>query len=233
MITLQGITKTYDAGGEKISALEGVDLAIAKGDFVAIMGPSGSGKSTLLHILGLLDSSSGGEYKLEDRPVQNLTDKDKARLRNQHFGFIFQSFYLLPEYSALENVMLPLSLAGMPLKERRQKAGELLVKVGLSHRVNFFPSMLSGGQQQRVAIARALANDPSVIFADEPTGNLPLAMGEEILDILTDLNKQGVSIVMVTHDERLAERASRVVRVQDGKVISQEMVTQGPHHAKS
>jgi putative ABC transport system ATP-binding protein len=232
MITLQGITKVYDAGGEKISALEGVDLNVAKGEFVAIMGPSGSGKSTLLHILGLLDSSTGGEYKLENRPVQGLSDKDKARLRNQHFGFIFQSFYLLPEYSALENVMLPLSLAGMPLKERRQKAGELLVKVGLSHRVNFFPSMLSGGQQQRVAIARALANDPTVIFADEPTGNLPLAMGEEILDILTDLNKQGVSIVMVTHDDRLAERATRVVHVQDGKVLSQQAITKGPHHAK-
>lgn len=222
MIKLEGIQKMYDAGGEKIGALAGMDLNIERGDFLAIMGPSGSGKSTLLHILGLLDRPTGGEYYLENRAVQDLSDKELARLRNRHFGFIFQSFYLLPEYSALENVMLPLVLAGKPLRERRLRAAELLEKVGLKERAHFYPSMLSGGQQQRVAIARALANNPTVIFADEPTGNLPHAMGLEIMAILQDLHKSGVTVVMVTHDDKLGAMAQKVLRVQDGRAMLEE-----------
>jgi putative ABC transport system ATP-binding protein len=222
MLRLEGVKKEYMAGQEKIGALRGVSLSVQKGEFVAIMGPSGSGKSTMLHIMGLLDSMSGGEYYLEDRAVHGLSDKAKARLRNKHFGFIFQSFYLLPEQSALENVMLPMVLAGKPPRERRKHAKELLDQLGLADRMHFYPSMLSGGQQQRVAIARALANSPTVIFADEPTGNLPLAMGEEIMGILTDLNARGTSIVMVTHDDRLARKASRIVRIQDGLCVGEE-----------
>jgi putative ABC transport system ATP-binding protein len=221
MLKLENVKKEYLAGEERIGALRGVNLDVAKGEFLAIMGPSGSGKSTMLHILGLLDDLSAGEYYLEGRPVHGLSDRAKARLRNKHFGFIFQSFYLLPEQSALENVMVPMVLAGKPPKERRRRAKELLERLGLSERMHFYPSMLSGGQQQRVAIARALANEPSVIFADEPTGNLPLAMGEEIMDILTDLNRAGTSIVMVTHDDRLAKRASRVFRLQDGLEVGE------------
>lgn len=219
MIKLEAIQKMYDAGGEKIGALAGMDLVIERGDFLAIMGPSGSGKSTLLHILGLLDRPTGGEYFLENRAVQDLSDKELARLRNRHFGFIFQSFYLLPEYSALENVMLPLVLAGKPPRERKLRAAELLEKVGLKDRAHFYPSMLSGGQQQRVAIARALANNPTVIFADEPTGNLPHAMGMEIMGILQDLHKSGVTVVMVTHDDKLGAMAQKVLRVQDGRAV--------------
>ena len=222
MLNLKSITKSYDLGGEQVDALAGIDLHVERGDFVAIMGPSGSGKSTLLHILGLLDKASGGQYFLEDRAVQDLSDRDAARLRNKHFGFIFQSFYLLPEYSALENVMLPLTLAGKPMRERRERARALLEEVGLSHRMDFFPSMLSGGQQQRVAIARALANDPTVIFADEPTGNLPQAMGAEIMDILHNLNKKGVTVVMVTHDDHLGAQAKRIIRIADGLVSNPE-----------
>jgi putative ABC transport system ATP-binding protein len=222
MLTLKNITKSYDLGSEQVDALAGIDITIDRGDFVAIMGPSGSGKSTLLHILGLLDKASSGQYFLEDRAVQDLSDGDAARLRNKHFGFIFQSFYLLPEYSALENVMLPLTLAGKPPRERRVRAQELLRKVGLDKRMDFYPSMLSGGQQQRVAIARALANNPSVIFADEPTGNLPQAMGSEIMKILKDLNESGVTIVYVTHDEHLGSLAKRIIRIADGLVSSSE-----------
>ncbi len=225
MITLKSITKSYDAGGEQIDALAGIDLTVERGDFLAIMGPSGSGKSTLLHILGLLDKASSGQYFLEDRAVQDLSDSDSARLRNKHFGFIFQSFYLLPEYSALENVMLPLSLAGKPMRERRERARELLHQVGLDKRLDFYPSMLSGGQQQRVAIARSLANNPTIVFADEPTGNLPQAMGGEIMDILHKLNDSGVTIVMVTHDDHLGAQAKRIIHIADGLVASTEVRT--------
>jgi putative ABC transport system ATP-binding protein len=224
MLSLKGITKSYDAGGEQVDALAGVDIEVERGDFVAIMGPSGSGKSTLLHILGLLDKASSGQYFLEDHAVQDLSDREAARLRNKHFGFIFQSFYLLPEYSALENVMLPLTLAGKSPRERRARARELLVQVGLDKRMDFYPSMLSGGQQQRVAIARALANNPSVIFADEPTGNLPLAMGAEIMGILRQLNESGVTVVMVTHDDHLGAQAKRIIRIADGLIAQPEAV---------
>jgi len=219
MLELNEIRKNYDAGGENVPALDGVDLSIERGEFVAIMGPSGCGKSTLLHTLGLLDRASSGSYALDGVEVSDLTDYELARLRNKHFGFIFQSFYLLPEYNAIENVAMPLTLAGLGSRDRRTRAVELLERVGLKERMEFYPAMLSGGQQQRVAIARALANSPSVIFADEPTGNLPAAMGGEIIAMLKELHGEGVTIVMVTHDERIGSQAERIIRMQDGKIL--------------
>ena len=220
MITLEGISKSYDLGSVQISALKGIDLTIDRGEFITVMGPSGSGKSTLLHILGILDSPDGGRYRLEDHDLMTLSDKELSRIRNQHFGFVFQSFNLFNEFNALENVMFPLMYAGVRGSERRERAQNLLVQVGLEHRLYHYPNMLSGGEQQRVAIARALANDPTLILADEPTGNLPSDKGEEILQILDGLNRDGVTVVMVTHDDVLGQRGSRCVRLRDGVVES-------------
>ena len=220
MINLEGITKRYDLGSVEVSALAGIDLTIERGEFLTIMGPSGSGKSTLLHILGILDSANDGVYTLEGHDLLSLSDKEQSRIRNEHFGFIFQSFNLFNEFSATENVMFPLMYAGVRGRERRERAEALLAQVGLEHRLYHYPNMLSGGEQQRVAIARALANDPSLILADEPTGNLPSEKGEEILQILDKLNADGVTIVMVTHDDRLGARGSRMVRLRDGLVES-------------
>jgi len=183
------------------------------------MGPSGSGKTTLLHILGILDSATSGRYLLEDYDITALPDKEQARIRNRHFGFIFQSFNLFPELSAVENVMLPMSYAGKPLRERRERAVALLEEVGLGHRLHHAPAMMSGGEQQRVAIARALSNDPDLILADEPTGNLPSDKGEEILRILESLNRRGVTIVMVTHNPAQGMRAGRRIRLADGRMV--------------
>ncbi len=199
MITLKNINKIYDLGEMKVEALKGIDLTINRGEYVSIMGPSGSGKSTLMHIMGILDTPSAGQYLLEDYDITSLPDRELARIRNRHFGFIFQSFNLFPELSALENVMLPLSYAGVSYRKRRDRAKELLNEVGLSHRMQHLPTMMSGGEQQRVAVARALSNDPDLILADEPTGNLPSDRGHEIMDILENLNNKGVTIVMVTH----------------------------------
>ena len=218
MIKLTGINKEYDLGDTKINALEDVSLSIERGEYIAIMGPSGSGKSTLMHILGILDSISSGEYFLEDYDISSLPDKEQARIRNQHFGFIFQSFNLFPELSALENVMLPMSYAGIQWQERKKRAVELLDEVGLSHRMTHLPTMMSGGEQQRVAIARSLSNDPDLILADEPTGNLPSDKGEEIMQILEGFNKKGVTIVMVTHNPNQGKRANRVINLRDGKL---------------
>jgi putative ABC transport system ATP-binding protein len=220
MITLQGITKRYDLGSVEVRALDGIDLSIERGEFLAIMGPSGSGKSTLLHILGILDTADGGTYTLEGHDLMSLSDREQSQIRNEHFGFVFQSFNLFNEFSALENVMFPLMYAGMRSRERGQRAAELLAQVGLEDRMYHYPNMLSGGEQQRVAIARALANDPSLILADEPTGNLPSDKGEEILQIIDRLNEDGVTIIMVTHDERIGARGSRMVRLRDGLVES-------------
>jgi putative ABC transport system ATP-binding protein len=219
MIQLKGISKLYDLGEVKVNALKDVNLTINRGEYVAIMGPSGSGKSTLMHILGILDTVSGGQYLLEDYDITSLPDKEQARIRNKHFGFIFQSFNLFPELSALENVMLPMQYANVAHKERKQRAVTLLEEVGLSHRMHHLPSMLSGGEQQRVAIARALSNDPDLILADEPTGNLPSDKGEEIMQILEKLNHSGVTIVMVTHNPQQGARAKRIINLQDGKII--------------
>jgi putative ABC transport system ATP-binding protein len=218
MIRLENLTKEYDLGDNKVSALHDVSLTIDKGEFVAIMGPSGSGKSTLMNILGILDNASGGKYLLEDHDITSLPDREQARIRNRHFGFIFQSFNLFSELSAMENVMLPMSYAGVPFNERRKRAAELLDQVGLNHRLHHLPTMLSGGEQQRVAIARALSNKPNLILADEPTGNLPSDKGQEVLDILKGLHQDGATIVMVTHNDAHEDLVQRVIRIQDGLV---------------
>ena len=199
--------------------LRDVDLDIARGEFVTIMGPSGSGKSTLLQILGLLDLPSEGKFSLEGQDVMGLSDKELARVRNRFFGFVFQSFHLLPELNALENVELPMTYAGIPAKQRSERAGELLEKVGLGHRLTHHPRAMSGGEQQRVAIARALANDPGFLFADEPTGNLPSETGRQIMDIIRDLNAEGMTIIMVTHDDNLGKLGSRRLRLADGRIL--------------
>ena len=222
MIELRNIEKRYDLGEVQVKALEDVSLHIERGEYVAVMGPSGSGKSTLLNILGILDMPTGGQYFLEGYDITRLPDREQARIRNKHFGFVFQSFNLFSELSALENVMLPMSYAGMSSSQRKDKAMELLDDVGLSHRLHHLPTMLSGGEQQRVAIARALANQPSLILADEPTGNLPSDKGEEILQIIEDLNRQGVTIVMVTHNDEQGRRAHRRIDIMDGRLEADE-----------
>ena len=221
MITLKAIEKTYDLGQTKISAVSGIDLQINRGDFLAITGPSGSGKSTLLNILGILDNPTKGSYLLEDYDITMLSDKEQSRIRNKHFGFIFQSFNLFSELSALENVMLPMSYAKVPSKMRRERAAQLLSDVGLDQRMHHLPSMMSGGEQQRTAIARALANQPDLILADEPTGNLPTDKGEEVLRTLEMLNKRDVTIVMVTHNEEQARKAKRRIHIQDGQIVGE------------
>ena len=226
MIVLEGVSKTYDLGPVKVKALDQVSLTVQKGELVTIMGPSGSGKSTLLHVLGLLDPPGSGSYRLEGHEVANLADRELARIRNRHFGFVFQSFNLIPELTALENVMLPLLFAGSggawPGRKRSQRARELLAGLGLEHRAAHYPPMMSGGEQQRVAIARALAGDPDLILADEPTGNLPSAVGGQIIDTLEKLNADGVTVVMVTHDDRLGARGRRRIHLQDGRVTADQ-----------
>jgi putative ABC transport system ATP-binding protein len=219
MIRLEGIGKHYDLGVAKVHALEDVSFSIERGEYVSVMGPSGSGKSTLLHLLGILDRPSEGKYLLEGHDITQLRDREQARIRNRHFGFVFQSFNLFPELSAIENVMLPMSYSAVSFPRRQSRAVELLDRLGLADRVHHLPSMLSGGEQQRVAIARALANEPDLILADEPTGNLPSDKGEEILEILEDLNRQGVTIVMVTHNEAQGRRAHRCIRMRDGRML--------------
>jgi putative ABC transport system ATP-binding protein len=218
MISLQGIGKSYDLGVVKVSALESLSLDIQRGEYVAVMGPSGSGKSTLLNILGILERPTEGSYALEGYDITRLPDREQARIRNRHFGFVFQSFNLFAELSAMENVMLPMGYAGVRADERRRRAAELLNRLGLSDRLHHLPSMMSGGEQQRVAIARALANQPDLILADEPTGNLPSEKGEQILAILEELNRQGVTIVMVTHNDAQGRRAHRCIRLKDGRI---------------
>jgi putative ABC transport system ATP-binding protein len=222
MITLKNISKAYELVGGSVNALSDVSLTINRGEYVAIMGPSGSGKSTLLHILGILDTASAGQYLLEDYDITALPDREHARIRNKHFGFIFQSFNLFPELSALENVMLPMSYMGTPMRQRKERAEMLLEEVGLGHRMNHLPTMMSGGEQQRTAIARSLANDPDVILADEPTGNLPSDKGEEIMRMLEGLNAKGVTVVMVTHNPEQGKRAKRRILIRDGLLGSDE-----------
>jgi putative ABC transport system ATP-binding protein len=231
MITLKNVSKAYELVGGAVNALDDVSLTIKRGEYVAIMGPSGSGKSTLLHILGILDTSSSGQYLLEDYDITALPDREHARIRNKHFGFIFQSFNLFSELSALENVMLPMSYAGVPFKKRRERAELLLEEVQLTHRAHHLPTMMSGGEQPRVAIARALANDPAVLLADEPTGNLPSDKGHEIMDMLEKLNDKGVTIVMVTHNPDQGRRAKRRILIGDGKLGRDELNAEGARHA--
>jgi putative ABC transport system ATP-binding protein len=218
MIKLEGISKRYDLGEVQVSALQSVNVEIDRGEYLAVMGPSGSGKSTFLNVLGILDTPTEGRYLLEDYDITQLPDREQARIRNKHFGFVFQSFNLFSELSAMENVMLPMSYAGVSSHDRKARAAQLLDRLGLADRLHHLPTMMSGGEQQRVAIARALANEPDLILADEPTGNLPSDKGEEILQILEDLNRQGVTIVMVTHNAAQGQRARRRIRVMDGRI---------------
>lgn len=219
LLQLKNVSKVYSVGEVKIHALNEVSLNVEKGEFVAVMGPSGSGKSTFLQIASMLNDATSGSIKLNDKSVENYNEVEQARLRNQEIGFIFQQFNLLPRTSALDNVSLPLLYANVSLEERNRRSKELLEKVGLGERLNNGPSQLSGGQQQRVAIARALINNPVVIFADEPTGNLDSKSGEEIKEILKGLNKEGKTIIMVTHEEDVAAIANRLIFFQDGEIF--------------
>jgi putative ABC transport system ATP-binding protein len=218
MLQLSNITKTWNTGTGQVVGLKNINLEIQRGEFVTIMGPSGSGKSTLLHIIGLLDLPSDGVYRIEGRDVMGLRDAELSRIRNRHFGFVFQKFHLLPELTAMENVMLPMGYAGVSLVQRKIRAQELLERMGLSHRLHARPTTLSGGEQQRVAIARSLANDPGFLLADEPTGNLPSDQGAEIMEILHQLSREGMTIIMVTHDEKLGAQGARTVRLKDGSI---------------
>jgi putative ABC transport system ATP-binding protein len=219
LIEIQGIRKVYGTGDVAVEALRGVDLAIDRGDYMAIMGPSGSGKSTLMHILGLLDTPTEGTYLLDGHEVSRLSRSRLAHLRNRRIGFVFQSFNLLPRASVLRNVELPLLYSGIGRRERRQRAQAALDLVGLADRVKHRPNELSGGQRQRAAIARALVNDPAVLMADEPTGNLDQQTGSEILTLFNRLQKQGQTLIVVTHDQRVASCAQRVVEIVDGRIL--------------
>ncbi len=222
MITfnLVGVSKIYSLDGVEVRALDDVSLKINQGDFASIIGPSGSGKSTLMHLLGLLDKPTRGKIYLEGKEVPFKDDAALASLRNEKIGFVFQAFNLLSKTSALANVELPLIYAGASARERHRRAKEALIEVGLGHRFEHFPNQLSGGEKQRVAIARALINDPSIILADEPTGNLDSRSGKEILEIFKDLHKRGHTIVLVTHDLDIAKLAKKIIKVKDGKVTA-------------
>ena len=223
MISVKELNKTYIMGPTKVFALRGVTLDIQRNEFVALMGPSGSGKSTLMNLLGCLDTPTSGEYWLNGINVSTMEDNDLAEVRNKEIGFIFQTFNLLPRLSALENVALPLVYAGMSKTHRREKAMEVLEAVGLGDRVEHKPNELSGGQRQRVAIARALVNDPSIILADEPTGNLDTKTSIEIMGILEKIHQQGNTVILVTHEPDIAEHAHRSVKLRDGMVESDEL----------
>jgi putative ABC transport system ATP-binding protein len=220
MISLKGLVKNYMVGTQVVEALRGIDLVIKKGEYVAIMGPSGSGKSTLMNILGALDTPSSGHYYLNGTDVSQMVDNDLAVIRNKEIGFIFQTFNLLPRYDALENVILPLIYGGVPKHERRERGLNVLEKVGLSDRVTHKPNELSGGQRQRVAVARALVNNPSIILADEPTGNLDSKTSVDIMNLIRDIHELGNTIIVVTHEEDIAMRAQRIIRLLDGHIES-------------
>jgi putative ABC transport system ATP-binding protein len=218
------LTKVYEMGSEQVHALRGVDVEIHKGEYVAIMGPSGSGKSTLMNLIGCLDSPTSGKYWLAGRQVSDLDDDELAHIRNKEIGFVFQTFNLLPRATALHNVELPLIYNGTPAEERIEKAKKALERVDLMDRMTHKPNELSGGQRQRVAIARALVNSPSIVLGDEPTGNLDSKTGEEIMALFENLHKQGNTIILVTHENDIAQHAHRVIHIRDGKIASDEAV---------
>lgn len=220
VVKVENVRKIYKMGDIEVAALGGVSLSISKSEFVSIMGPSGCGKSTLMHILGCLDRPTSGRVHLDDVDIDELDDNSLAEIRNKKVGFVFQTFNLLPKLNAIENVELPLIYYGMGFVERRKRAGELLDLVGLSERKFHKPSELSGGQSQRVAIARALANNPSIILADEPTGNLDSKSGEEIIKLFNDLNNKGITLIIVTHDQDIASQCKRIIRLKDGLLLS-------------
>ena len=228
MIQLRDIERTYVMGQDQVRALDSLSLDIGKGEYVATMGPSGSGKSTLMNIIGCLDTPTGGSYRFRDREIARMDDDELAAIRNREIGFVFQTFNLLPRIDAVQNVELPLLYSGISRADRRERARNALTAVGLGDRFDHRPNELSGGQRQRVAIARALVNGPSIVLADEPTGNLDSRTGQEIMDLIDDLHERGNTIILVTHEEELAERAARVVRLKDGKIVSDSRPDRAP-----
>lgn len=222
IVKMNQIVKSYQMGEEEQIVLKGIDFSVNEGEFVSILGPSGSGKSTLMNIIGCLDSPTSGEYVLSGKTISKLSEKELTKIRSHEIGFIFQSFQLLPRLNALENVELPLIYAGIPPKERSRIATEMLVRVGLADRLTYYPRQLSGGQQQRVAIARALSTNPSVLLADEPTGALDQQTGRQVIGLFKELNREGRTIIMITHDETIAKNAGRISRILDGRITEQE-----------
>ena len=232
MIRIENLKKSYFLGDEEIKAINDVSITVKKGEYLAIVGPSGSGKSTFMNVIGLLDVADSGKYFLEDLDISKATEDELAKIRNEKIGFIFQSFNLLTKISALENVKIPLIYKGLSDEEADAKAHELLIKVGLKGRENHLPTQLSGGQQQRVAIARALACDPEIILADEPTGALDSKTGADIMNELEELNNQGQTIILITHDINIASRAKRIVRISDGKLYEEVNHDKTKEHTK-
>ncbi len=222
IIETSSLTKVFGSNGMAVHALRGIDMTVDRGEFVALVGPSGSGKSTLMAILGCLDSPTAGRYLLDGEAVEGLSGAALARIRNEKVGFVFQNYNLLPKANTLRNVELPLLYAGLPRKERKLRAAEMLEKVGIPEKANVLPAQLSGGQRQRVAIARALANRPALLLADEPTGALDSKTGAEVLELFAELNRQGNTVILVTHDPRIAAMASRRVELSDGLVVQNE-----------
>ena len=220
MIETQNLTKEYEVGLQKVKALNGINLSVDKGEFISIMGPSGSGKTTLMNIIGCLDTPTNGTYHLNGRSVSDLTEDELANIRNEEIGFVFQSFHLLARNSAIDNVMLPLKYAGASKNEAIKRSNEALEQVGLSDRSKHTPAELSGGQQQRVAIARALVNNPSILFADEPTGNLDSKTGTDVMNIFKELNNNGQTIILITHEESIAKQSNRIITIMDGLIKS-------------
>ena len=218
ILKLTDICKDYQQGKEPVRVLKNINLTVHKGDYLAIMGPSGSGKTTLMNLIGCLDVPTSGTYELEGKNLKDLTDDQLADIRNKHIGFVFQSFHLLPKMDALENVALPLLYAGVPLKERQQRAEEALKAVGLEERIHFLPNQLSGGQCQRVAIARAMVGKPTMLLADEPTGALDTKSGNQIMDIFRQLSNGGMTIIMITHEQSIAECADKIYHILDGEL---------------
>lgn len=219
VIELEDIQKVYRIGGSEFPVLKGIDLQIEEGEFIALMGPSGSGKSTLMNIVGCLDRPTSGRFLLLHQDISQTSDDELARIRREELGFIFQTFNLIGRISVLKNVEVPMMLSGLPREKRKDRALKLLESVGIAHRINFSPQNISGGERQRVAIARALANDPKIIIADEPTGNLDLKNSNEVMKILTNLNREGRTIIMVTHNPEITENCSRVIRLRDGRIL--------------
>ena len=224
LINMTKLSKVYDLGEVNVFALNGVDVKIAKNEYVAIMGPSGSGKSTLMNMLGCLDTPTSGKYEFSGHNVSEMTDNELAKIRNKEIGFVFQTFNLLPRSDALHNVELPLIYAGVHSSERKERAEQTLIDVGLKERIHHKPNELSGGQRQRVAIARALVTNPSIILADEPTGNLDSKTGEEIMILFNEIYEKGNTIILVTHEEYIAEHAARIIRLKDGLIERDELV---------